>query len=130
MMKIVVNEKNLPRIEAALEEVQGKCTTRTITARNILDFCEGIHEFYRLPKTALDGAFFRVDLNAQKFPNAYKYIPYSTHFEVECHKGRYTLVGITRQQVNAPTRAARAVLPEEVQKALLNRFGILTSSDI
>ncbi len=90
--------KNTEKLTAAIKEVEGKATARTVTAEEIqkiladIDhraYCRGVYK-YQLHGTTVyyDGA--------QKFPRAYKHTPYSTHWKAENVHGKWYVTDIRR----------------------------------
>lgn len=69
-----------------LDAIQQRCTVRTIDADdlfNLIVFYENRLNRFLSYKDMKD-ATVEIDLNAQEFPNAYKYAPYSTIAKVKC----------------------------------------------
>lgn len=91
---------NIEKLQAALDEVQKRCSARTIKAQDIVDVLNEI----KVPKKHLDGTKVYWD-GAEKFPNAYKYRPESTHWWAENVKGRWYVLGIDRG--TCPNRSSR-----------------------
>ena len=116
------------KITAALEAVQGKCKVRTIDADDIKNAIEQMERFFGIPKCKLDGLRVDCDVNAQSFPNAYKFVPESTIFSAENRKGKWYIVSIRRAPTYAPTRAVQVChMPEDMADAIIARhteFGI------
>lgn len=119
MLNIIINEKNKAKVEAVLNEVQGKCRERTITADNIYKFCESINKAYRIYKKDLEGSSFDVDHHAQDFPKAYKYKANSTQFTVQYKKGKFVLIDVCRFGTRRSKQKVLATLSEETKKAIL-----------
>lgn len=116
------------RIAAALEAVQGKCKARTIDADDIKNAIAQMEKFFGIPKCKLDGLRVDCDVNAQSFPNAYRFVPESTIFSAENRKGKWYIVSIRRAPTYAPTRAVQVChMPEAMEEAIIERhaeFGI------
>lgn len=69
-----------------LDAIQQRCTVRTIDADDLFKlivFYENRLNRFLSYKDMKD-ATVEIDLNAQEFPNAYKYAPYSTIAKVKC----------------------------------------------
>ncbi len=93
---ITVTEKNFSRIAAELAEVQKLSKVRTITLEDIRETLAEVEKHLSLPKTYLTGIKVRCDINAQDFPNAYKYRPESTHFTAVYRAWHWTVTDIYR----------------------------------
>ncbi len=69
-----------------LDAIQQRCTVRTIDAddlfKMIVVYEKSLAHF--LSYKDMKDAAVEIDLNAQEFPNAYKYTPYSTVAKVKC----------------------------------------------
>ena len=69
-----------------LDAIQQRCTVRTIDAddlfKMIVAYEKSLNHF--LSYKDMKDATVEIDLNAQEFPNAYKYTPYSTITKVKC----------------------------------------------
>lgn len=69
-----------------LDAIQQRCTVRTIDADDlfklIVVYEKSLAHF--LSYKDMKDATVEIDLNAQEFPNAYKYAPYSTIAKVRC----------------------------------------------
>lgn len=101
MKNIIINEKNAARIKSVLNEVQSRSKVRTI---DIWSFYRSIEDFFEtvtVQKSILDGVQVAINFHAQKFPNAYKYVPYGTVFTIEFRSGKMYLVDVKRDVVNA-----------------------------
>ena len=95
-MKIIVNDKNKEKINDAIKKAEGKARERTITANDIFWMVKNIEENLGIPKSKMLGVVATVDYHAQKFPNAYKYPPYSTHVVLEKVSTGWAVVDIRR----------------------------------
>ena len=95
-----INIAALDKLQAALDEVQKRCSARTVTAKEIADVLNGI----KVPKKHLNGTKVHWD-GAEKFPNAYRYTPESTHWTAENVNGRWYVTAIYRN--TCPNRSTR-----------------------
>ena len=76
------------------------------------------------------GVRAKLDINAQDFPNAYKYIPESTIAFLE-HTGRaWALMDVRRDSAEIANRAARIELTDEAREWILKRFEYMTSIEM
>lgn len=81
-----------------IEQAEGRSTARKITYKDIVRALEEVEEHITRFSTKTDaiGTVVHVDWNAQKFPNAYKYTPESTHFDAELKSGGWKITKIYR----------------------------------
>lgn len=82
-----------------LDTIQQRCMVRVIDADDLFKAIV-IYErslSYFLSYKDMKDATVEIDLNAQKFPNAYKYTPRSTVVKIECSAPRsWTILSIKR----------------------------------
>ena len=96
-MKIKIDSKNVDKITAALDAVQGKANARTLFAGSVsdlADLAERRLDRLDIPKKYREGAravFFEADL-----PGAYKYKAETTRIIVERGKTAWYLVDVSR----------------------------------
>lgn len=79
-----------------LDPVQKRCTARTITSYKMIEYIYNMNSNMRISKKALSGTTATIDIHAQKFSNAYKYIPESTQFTLEYKNGKTYITNIFR----------------------------------
>ena len=113
-------------VTSALDAVQARCTARTITAQDIVQAIKEIEERLNLISTKTDsiGTVAEVDVNAQDFPNAYKYTPESTQITLERKSSGWVLKYIERNRCKSPenrivltlTDATKAHIAERVSR--------------
>lgn len=113
-------------VTSALDAVQARCTARTITAQDIVRVIEEIEERLNLISTKTDsiGTVAEVDVNAQDFPNAYKYTPESTLITLERKSSGWVLKYIERNRCKSRanhiiltlTEATKAHMAERVSR--------------
>lgn len=120
-----INMKNANAIEMltkAIKEEEGRATARTITAEEVVDELERIETRLGIAKKALNGVRVLVDMNAQSFPNAYKYTPESTHFEATFKNGSWRVTNIYRLRCCSPNKRVEVAHTEESRKAVIERM--------
>lgn len=87
-MKIAINGKHHEKLADALNDAQKRCSARCLTVEQVEAVLESINSrLDRIAKKAIAGTRI-IYTGAEKFPNAYRHIPESTHFTAE-HNGRY-----------------------------------------
>lgn len=122
MKRIIIDDAHREEIAAVLEEVQHRCTARTLTAQRIIDICERVTEKANIPKSALKGSLLCYD-GAEKFPSAYRFRPESTHFRAEYDGRAWRLISIIRDTCpNRSTSNIYIAYSDSAKKALLDRF--------
>lgn len=104
MKEIIINEKNISKIEKVLNDVQKNARVRTIDIADIISACEDIEKKFKfISKKALEDITFSIDINGQVFPNAYHGIPESTWFVCKYHGGKWRLTNVVRDRTGRNT---------------------------
>jgi len=130
MAGVPISVNNLDRIREMIRKAEGRATVRTISAEDLLRFVNDYTKMLGISKKALAGTTVIADLNAQHFPNAYRYMPESTQFGLKATSSGWTLMWVERRECKAPTRAYIAVFTEAAKEAILNRFSALAVNDV
>ena len=120
MKPIIVNGTagNVAKLAAELDKAQSRARVRTVSAEDISKALEGITARFRIPKTALEGVRVTVDLNAQRFPNAYNGIPESTFFAAVYSKRAWRVTEVWRGRTAMPNHMVDVVLTDTAVAAL------------
>lgn len=116
---IKIDEKHIEKLQTAINEAQGKAKERTINAKEMIDFCNQVFSYIGITKKAFNGCKLTADINAQQFPNAYKYIPQSTQFKAEYKNGCWYLLDVYRNRMDRTCRAAFISLTDEAKVDIL-----------
>ena len=109
-------------LTAAIKDAEGRATARTITASDIADVLLEVEKTLGISKKALEGVRVDIDLNAQTFPNSYKYIPESTQFTAVYKSGSWRVTDIRRDRCRGVKSRIRVTHTEESKAALIDRF--------
>lgn len=102
MMKTIIlnsTPKNWQILDDTLKEVQKRCSTRTIDIDDIKSIIQEIEknlESRRLPKSSWDGIVVYCNPYQEQYPNAYKYIPNGTFFNLTYHSNAWRILSIDR----------------------------------
>lgn len=121
---IIINEHNRNKIEKALNEVQKRCTTRTI------DYFDIVHELkavsnqlcFVCTKKGLENTSVSIDVNGQNFPNSYKYSAKSTQFGAIYSKGKWRLVYLGRDYCRSYAQRWNIFLSETAKQNILDSY--------
>jgi len=117
---IIVNETNIPRIADAIMEAEGRAATRCISPKDIFDAITKIEKKLEVPKTALEGVSFTVDIHAQNFPRAYKYRAESTQFTLTRQGGKWRVSWIERGYTKTEGHTFECTnMPKETEDAII-----------
>lgn len=130
MKNIKINKENIAAIDEIIRQAEGRSSVRQISAKLVMETADGITKRLGIPKKAMVGIVVYADPNAQKFPNAYKYTPESTHFTMEYRSGGWYLTDVERAPVNSPTKAYSVVLTETAKAAIIAACQTLGVYDI
>ena len=107
---------NAAQLASMIEAAEGRATARTITPEDIAEALEQITERILLLSTRKDatGTTVEADPNAQQFPNAYKYIPESTHFTAELKTAGWKVTKVFRSRCWSTTAAVITFTPATI----------------
>ena len=121
---IIINEHNRAKIEKALDEVQKRCTVRTIDYYDIVDELKDVNrQFSKLcTKKAFENTEALIDVNGQIFPNSYKFSPYSTQFRAVYLKSKWRLTYIGRDFCKTYNQRWHISLSEPAKECILNEY--------
>ena len=118
-MNIVIKWDNIERINEAIKQAEGRAKERRIKYENIDYAIFEIEKKLDIPRVAMLGIMVDIDCNAQKFPNAYKYTPESTHAVVKKTASGWNLIGVHRGVCR--TKKFMVTLTEVAKQALIER---------
>ena len=118
-MKIKVTD--VEKINAALEDVQNRCSARTVDAADVAKICERVEERLGISKRAMDGITVVADCHAQQFPSAYRYTPESTHVYLMYRRGAWYMTDARRESCWSPTVGVRVNLTDAAREAIVQR---------
>ena len=120
MKPIIVNGAagNVAKLTAELDRVQSHVRVRTVSAEDVSKTLDGITARFRIPKTAMEGVRVTVDLNAQRFPSAYRGYPESTFFSAVYSKRAWRVTEVWRGRTAMPNHMVDVVLTEAAVYAL------------
>lgn len=121
-MKIKVEDKNIEKLQRAIEEAEGRAKVRTITAMTVKWAVTAVEQTLNIPKKHMVGIKVHCDLHAQKYPNAYKYTPESTQFDLERFASGWFVTNIERERTGGTEKKFSITLTEDAKKALIERF--------
>lgn len=95
-MEIIIKDSNKEKINKAIEQAEGKAVARTINYETVVDIVNRLERrLERIQKTHLQGVTAHYS-GAEHFPNAYKYVPYSTHVDLVYKYGSWRLASVYR----------------------------------
>lgn len=119
------DERFYRRVDKELKKVQGRCYARAITSKQILDYCNNVLDEIYLSvctKKALTGTIASVDINAQNFPNVYKYAAYSTIFTVRYQKNHWSLIDLKRDYTKSSESEIEVTLSDEAKICIISYY--------
>lgn len=117
--KIIFSEANSAKIEQFIAKVEGRARERRLTFSDMA-FYIGLLEkkFSKVTKKSLEGVRVEINVNAQKFPKAYKFEPQATLVWVKRQGGHWVITDITRTKCT--THAFKVLLfPDALKKAII-----------
>lgn len=108
------------KLQGILDYVQCRSKVRTIEIDDIINALAEIENKLSLPKKAMIGVSAWVDVNAQKFPTAYRGIPESTQFHAEYTTGGWKILSVVRYRCT--NTKVEITHTEASKEALIQRF--------
>lgn len=119
----IIKEQNKARITAFIDEAEGRSSMRCLTYVDIENAIARIENRLNIPRKAMEGLRYSVDVNAQTFPSAYKYRAESTHMVIEYSKGQWRLMSVSRDTTRRQGHEFACInMPEETRNAIISRM--------
>lgn len=118
-MKIIIKETNKDRITKELDKIQKRTTARNIYFSDLLSIINDVDKNLGIAKNKMIGISVDADYNAQDFPNAYKYIPESTHVIIERMKSGWALMSVNRSRCRTPKKRYIVNLTDDAKTAII-----------
>ena len=121
---IIINEHNRNKIEKALDEVQKRCTTRTIDYYDIVNELKYVdNQFSKVcTKKAFENTEVLIDVNGQNFPNSYKFSAKSTQFRAVYFKSKWRLVYLDRDFCKTYSQRWNITLSNSAKECILHEY--------
>lgn len=121
---IIINERNIQKIEKALNEVQKRCTARTINYYDIINELKSVsNQFSKVcTKKAFENTEILIDVNGQVFPKAYEFSAKSTQFRAVYSKGKWRLVYLGRDWCRTYSQRWNIFLSDTAKQCILETF--------
>jgi hypothetical protein len=120
MKPIKLTPNNYEKIQAAIDNAEGRASERLITVEDIVEALTTLEQKLNITKKALIGTTVRVDYNTQHFAKAYKYTPHSTHFAAEYRKSGWFITDIYRWSCGG--HKFNLTLSDTAKVAIVNNF--------
>ena len=117
------NVNAVRKLEKIIDDVQGKATARTISAKLVAQYAEKLETKLSkigLTKKLMKGLLVIVDPNAQEFPRAYKYEPISTTFYLERGSSDWFVSSIDRTRCGNVEFLIVSKITSEQEKAIID----------
>lgn len=122
-MKIIVKESNTEKIDAIINEAEGKATSRRISSASVFNIVEELNKrlLALVCKKNLKGTKACVDYHAQDFAKAYraKGTPRSTWVELEYNGKEWVLTDVKRDSTASSASAFRIEYTEKAKQDIV-----------
>lgn len=118
-----INVKNEKQINEALNQVNAK--VRNADHQSVKAIVWQIEKKLQekgLPKKLWEGLSFFGDINAQSFPNAYKWTPESTQFKLQRFASGWFMVDAQRMHCKERMVTMACALNDEQKQAVISNF--------
>lgn len=109
-------------LAGVLDEVQKRCSARTVTPEVIVEILARLEDKLAITKKAMEGLVVRVDPCAQDFPGAYKYTPESTQFSARYSNGSWRVTELERAATRRQNQRIVVEHTEVSKAAILARY--------
>jgi len=129
-MKIIIKEANKEKLTTAIKEAEGRASVRCITADRVIKAVDRITKHLDIPKKRMIGITAVVDVNAQDFPSAYRYMPESTQFTAEYTKSGWVMTSVCRDRTHSERHAVSLILTEEAKVAVLENASRMNTYEV
>lgn len=120
-MKIIIAERNRGKINTVIKQEEGRARERTIDYDDLVRAVKHIETFLGIAKTDMLDIEARVDVHAQIYPNAYKYIPQSTQVYIKRTKSGWALTNVFRDRTGGTRKGYSLTLTDTAKKAIIER---------
>ena len=113
-----------------IHDVEGRASSRTITAETVCKVLEDIEDEIGIPKKYLNGITVVCDPNGFDPPSSYGYVPMSTIIYAEFKNGSWRINDLKREPSSRFSQAVRVNLTDEAKQAIINRFTIISKNKL
>lgn len=110
------------RVGEIIKAHEGAARVRTLTVSDMCEALEHVAETWGISKAKMRGCSVSVDVNAQSFPNAYRFAPESTAFCAAFTSYGWAITDIRRGPCRSPGVGVRAELTDDARAAIMARM--------
>lgn len=110
------------RVGEIIKAHEGAARARTLTVSDMCEALESVAETWGIAKAKMRGCSVSVDVNAQAFPNAYRFAPESTIFGAVFTASGWAITAIQRGPCRSPGVGVRAELTDDARAAIMARM--------
>lgn len=121
---MIFKESNRTKLEAMFKQANGRCKERILTYNNVKRSLEEIEKYLEICKKDMIGIVITVDPNAQDFPSAYKYIPYSIYYRAERKKSGWDITPLGKYKTARANHMANIHLTDGAKKAIIEKKSV------
>ena len=118
---MIFKESNRVKLEEMFKKANGKCRERILNYRDVEYSLKKIEEHLGIPKKDMIGIVVIVDPNAQDFPNAYKYTPYSIYYTAERKSSGWDVKPFGKYRTARASRMAEIKLTDRAKEAIIEK---------
>ena len=116
---MLFKENNKEKINAMFAEANGKCRERILTYDNVEAALTKIERQLGIAKKDMVGIVALIDPNAQDFPRAYKYTPYSIYCIAVRKASGWDVEPFGKSRTARASRMASLTLTDRAKEAIL-----------
>lgn len=121
---MIYKESNKAKLEEMFKQANGKCRERILDYYNVGLSLEKIETHLGISKKDMIGIIVIVDPNAQDFPNAYKYTPYSIYYTAERKPSGWDVKPFGKYRTARASRMAVIELTDRAKEAIIEKKSV------
>jgi hypothetical protein len=118
---MIFKESNRVKLEEMFKKANGKCRERILTYSNVERSLNKIENHLGINKKDLIDIVVIVDPNAQDFPNAYKYTPYSIYYRAKRKPSGWDVEPFGKYRTARASRMAEITLTDRAKEAIIEK---------
>ena len=118
---MIYKESNRAKLEEMFKKAKGKCRERILNYYNVGSSLKRIEIHLGIPKKDMIGITVVVDPNAQDFPNAYKYTPYSIYYRAERKSSGWDVEPFGKYKTARASHMAEITLTDRAKEAIIEK---------
>ena len=121
---MIFKESNKTKLEEMFKQANGRCKERILTYNNVKRSLEEIERYLEICKKDMIGISVLVEPNAQDFPSAYRYIPYSIYYRAERKASGWDVTPFGKYKTARANHMADIHLTDRAKEAIIEKKSV------